>query len=723
MFESLMALPGTDGLAELRTRADALAQWKVALQKGALPRAEAVAWPREPFRSKFIAALSSLEMARFTRRYPAVLDTLLKQMLSLVHDFETKLLEAEAKRAREGKKTKPPSRPPQQQSQQSQQSQQKPPPKKDPEDGDKDEQSASQDGEGSRQDPEGDDEEQSDQDMVQASGQGQGDAGGGGGGGGAAEPGGEQDEDQDEGGELTQEQLEQAMREAAEAARAGEQQQGQGQHQGREVRLSLESSDGAAQEAAEAAARDVVDAFERKMQRVVERLEAAQAALGDLSDVLDAAGEGGEGGFDLSKGVWTRAAGGWRELDELRRKLESLRELRDLVRSLGRAGGKGPMRRAPEQLEGSPLRDPDGVVRSPLQPEEVRGLSRSGELSRMLPSEMALLAHGWPRKRQAGGGLAAQQEASEEEEEEEEKEEEEEGGSGKKRARGAAAAPPADDAAWIQARERKQRARDDARRARAATSLQTSQTTLLAPLRADSFNNPNPNPLASGSETEQEEEYFLPGAHAARMLHRVRRAERALLSYERLGWLDSVPARPTGRTEVRPAAELGPIILCLDTSGSMRGAREVVAKALALECLRGAHRQRRRCYLYAFSGPEQVQELELGVDAASLARLLDFLAGSFNGGTDVDAPLQKSLERLERDPEWRQADVLMVTDGEVAPPSEELLGKLGRAKAELGLEVHGLVVSSQKSEAMEALCTRVHTFKSWSAVGAESWQY
>jgi uncharacterized protein with von Willebrand factor type A (vWA) domain len=55
--------------------------------------------------------------------------------------------------------------------------------------------------------------------------------------------------------------------------------------------------------------------------------------------------------------------------------------------------------------------------------------------------------------------------------------------------------------------------------------------------------------------------------------------------------------------EIRPAAEMGPIILCLDTSGSMRGAREVVAKALALECMRGAHRQQRPCYLYAFSGP------------------------------------------------------------------------------------------------------------------------
>ena len=33
------------------------------------------------------------------------------------------------------------------------------------------------------------------------------------------------------------------------------------------------------------------------------------------------------------------------------------------------------------------------------------------------------------------------------------------------------------------------------------------------------------------------------------------------------GWLDNEPSKVTGRLEVRPAAELGPIIVCLDTSG------------------------------------------------------------------------------------------------------------------------------------------------------------
>lgn len=42
------------------------------------------------------------------------------------------------------------------------------------------------------------------------------------------------------------------------------------------------------------------------------------------------------------------------------------------------------------------------------------------------------------------------------------------------------------------------------------------------------------------------------------------------------------------------------------------------------------------------------------------------------GGTDVDAPLIRSLQRLGEE-EWAQADILMVTDGEIRPPGEEVM--------------------------------------------------
>lgn len=48
-----------------------------------------------------------------------------------------------------------------------------------------------------------------------------------------------------------------------------------------------------------------------------------------------------------------------------------------------------------------------------------------------------------------------------------------------------------------------------------------------------------------------------------------------------------------------------------------------------------------------------MKELELKVDAASLMELLNFLMYSFGGGTDVDRPLELSLDRLEQR-DWSQ---------------------------------------------------------------------
>ena len=75
--------------------------------------------------------------------------------------------------------------------------------------------------------------------------------------------------------------------------------------------------------------------------------------------------------------------------------------------------------------------------------------------------------------------------------------------------------------------------------------------------------------------------------------------------------------------------------------------------------MRGAHRQGRACYLYAFSGPGDVKGMELGTEPNALAKLLEFLAHSFGGGTDVDAPLDLSLKRIAQDA-WSQADILLV---------------------------------------------------------------
>ncbi|CAD7700910.1 unnamed protein product [Ostreobium quekettii] len=554
MLQQLSELPGTESMAELMVRANALAHWKHQLKKGVLPKVDGIEWPAEPFRSRFLSALQNIQMPTFTRRYPRLVDGLLTNMLDLVYEFEEKLLELQAEH-------EPPTPPPPM----------SPQGISGPGTGDEQQQERGQGGRqdgseaGSRGPEEITDEMLHDAQDKQPSGEG---------------ADGELNNQQELEIEITSQEL-----------GGSDSNDGEGGDMDIEAELA-------------AMAEDLVSEFEETMEPVMSNLNKLKLAFDGLDDLLD-----GSNGFSLNHSLWQRT--GWHEFEQLRKKLERLRELREIVRSLGRSGGRGPIRKAPAQAEASSY--PAGIVRSPLQPEETRGLSRSDDLSRMLPAEAALMAAGWP-KREGGDGAEARE-----------------------------------------------------------------------------------------------------GSRAARLLHLARRAERSLLSYERTGWLEDVPARVLHCMELRPAAEQGPIIVCLDTSGSMIGGRETVAKAVVLECLRGAHRQRRACYLYAFSGPQDVKELELSVTVQSLDELLKFLEHSFHGGTDVDEPLKLSLERLQLK-EWAQADILMVTDGEIPLPDDYILKQIEKAREEMGLEVHGLLVGDRHSPPMEALCSHLHVFRSWDAV-------
>ena len=544
LLPMLLRLPSTSGNVDALTQcADGINDWKASLARGLLPSAE-TRWPDDPiFREALLDALGDLDMARFTRQFPPVLDTLMKNILDILYVYE------QQKADEDGEEEQSPNTPQQDGGGSSENG----------EDGEPEEGDPEGDSGGGGADGDDDDAEGAD-----------GNAPGGGGG--------QENGDDGDGNKTDVENIDFSMQ--------GEKDGDDGDDAARDAARE------AARERNEALVRELMEDFKSDWEPAVDKLDKAAKAFEGLD--LDDLAEGPDG-FDVTKGLWRQT--GWKELDALRRKLEELRELRDLVRSLGRGAGRGPLRRAPRQREKHGM--PIGLVRSPLEPEETNGLCRSDDISRMLPSEMALIAN---------------------------------------------------------------------------------------------------------------------GSRPARLLHFARRVERTLLSYERVGWAEE-PAVTTEGTEIRPAAECGPIILCLDTSGSMMGARETVAKAMVLECMRQAKSQQRQCYLYSFSGPGDCQELELKVTGKGVSQLLEFLAGSFHGGTDVDEPFIRALSRLDEEA-WSNADILLVTDGEIRPPDEEMLADLDAAKAEMGLKVHGLLVGEPGAGAdvVEALCTHTHTFKSWSAV-------
>ncbi|HEX9181090.1 MAG TPA: VWA domain-containing protein [Burkholderiales bacterium] len=208
-----------------------------------------------------------------------------------------------------------------------------------------------------------------------------------------------------------------------------------------------------------------------------------------------------------------------------------------------------------------------------------------------------------------------------------------------------------------------------------------------------------------------------------RLVWFARHAERALLTYEDDNRVrDFVMAEaPDWRRSATPQPqrklEMGPMILCVDTSSSMIGPAEQVAKATVLEAMRTAAAQKRRCYVYAFSGPGEVVERELGLDADGITEAIAFLGQTFHGGTDIDEPLARALTRVE-DEEWQLADLVVASDGQFGC-TPDMSARVHRARDEAGLRVQGVLIGDRDTVGMLDVCNTIFRVKDWRKLGEE----
>lgn len=216
-------------------------------------------------------------------------------------------------------------------------------------------------------------------------------------------------------------------------------------------------------------------------------------------------------------------------------------------------------------------------------------------------------------------------------------------------------------------------------------------------------------------------EAMLLGHPKLRLVWHARRAERTLLSYEdddRMREVRLMPA-PVERRVPGPRAgkraEMGPMIVCVDTSGSMQGGAEAVAKAVVLEAMRTAHAQQRACHVFAFGGPDEVVEMELDVDVAGIEQLTGFLGQAFRGGTDICGPLEKALAKLESQ-SWRHADLLIASDGEFGA-TPEMAARLDEAKRALGLRVQGVLVGDRETLGFMQIADDIFPVRDWRRYG------
>lgn len=203
-----------------------------------------------------------------------------------------------------------------------------------------------------------------------------------------------------------------------------------------------------------------------------------------------------------------------------------------------------------------------------------------------------------------------------------------------------------------------------------------------------------------------------------RLLWQARWAERALMTYRVEGTeIELIEEDSESMEEVgeQVRRNKGPIVALVDTSGSMMGTPEIEAKALVLAAIRLAREQNRDCLLYAFSGPKEVLELNLSLrDPREADPLLKFLGLSFHGGTDITEPLRRTLQRLKEDT-WRNADVLIVSDGEWGPLRQEVRDQVSEAKKG-GTRFHGIRVSQRAGEGLRSICDPIHEFQDWGRI-------
>jgi hypothetical protein len=183
-----------------------------------------------------------------------------------------------------------------------------------------------------------------------------------------------------------------------------------------------------------------------------------------------------------------------------------------------------------------------------------------------------------------------------------------------------------------------------------------------------------------------------------------RLVEKRLLSLELMGGgLDGASDRDSR----------GPVIACIDTSGSMEGEPELGAKALVLALCRRILPKGRAIHLLLFGARDERTEIRLRRGRGGLEGLIEFLGRSFHAGTDFDTPLLRAVELLD-ERGWDRADILVVTDG-LCRAAPHVVRAVEAARAHHGVKVWSVVLGAASVAGVDPFSDEVWQLRAESA--------
>ncbi|MEE2903961.1 MAG: VWA domain-containing protein [Myxococcota bacterium] len=141
--------------------------------------------------------------------------------------------------------------------------------------------------------------------------------------------------------------------------------------------------------------------------------------------------------------------------------------------------------------------------------------------------------------------------------------------------------------------------------------------------------------------------------------------------------------------------EKGPFIICVDTSGSMEGEPERIAKVLCMGILKEAMIDNRKVFLVNFSAG--VKFIDLQNISESMDELVKFLKMSFYGGTDITHALAKSIETIQ-EKDYQKADVLVISDFIMYQVKDWVISKVKQLQEDNQTQFHSLILSKNPTE-------------------------
>lgn len=144
--------------------------------------------------------------------------------------------------------------------------------------------------------------------------------------------------------------------------------------------------------------------------------------------------------------------------------------------------------------------------------------------------------------------------------------------------------------------------------------------------------------------------------------------------------------------QTKPRLEKGPIIVSIDTSVSMMGEPEVLARSLLVQLLRLAKKQQRKCFVITFSVRAKALEL---TKPANWSLLKKFLEEGFSGSTDGEQMLAVALDVLQTK-DFCMADVLIISDFYFSLPIEKTCERMETEHSK-GTRYYGLQIGETEN--------------------------